>query len=133
MNAVKRLIFSWTTGFSNSSSVDGVFIPTTGWGSAADVAKVRCTWEAFGETMANMVTRPGFQTANTENSPDTPAAFGNDTQSSGGLKYSTAMTDISSSTQAKALVRFGIWVKLPSGSSLNCVRLSGYFDVLAPA
>ena len=84
------------------------------------------------ETSANLVTRPGFQTANVENSPDGPQAFGSDSLTSVGLKYGTALTDISSSTQAKALVRFGVWVKLASGSALACVQLAGSFDIQSP-
>ncbi len=132
MSAIRRLSFSWTTGFSNSSSVDGVFIPLTGWSQAADVGKARCSWEANSETSGSLVTRPGYQTANVENSPDAAATLGSDTQTSAGVKYATAMNDIASVTQAKALVRFGMWVKLNSGSTLACVRLAGSFDIQAP-
>ena len=132
MASIRRLGFSWTTGFSNLSTGDGVFIPTTAWMQAADVGKARCTWEANSEMAPSMVTRPGYQTANVENSPDAAVALGSDTQTSSGVKYGTAMTDISGVTQAKAVVRFGIWVKLASGSTLACVRLAGSYDVQSP-
>lgn len=132
MAAIRRVSFPWTTAYSNSSSVDGVFIVLTGWMSAPDVAKVRATWEATMETSANLVTRPGFQTANVENSPDNPQTLGSDSLTSVGVKFGTALTDITSSTQAKALVRFGIWVKLASGGSLACVQLAGSFDIQSP-
>ena len=132
MSSIRRLGFSWTTAFSVLSTGDGTFIPLTGWMPSADVGKARSTWEAHSEAAANMITRPGYQTANVENSPDTAVALGSDSQSSNGMKYGTAMTDISSVTQAKGLVRFGIWVKLASGSTLACVRVMGSFDIQAP-
>ena len=49
-----------------------------------------------------------------------------------GVKYGTALTDISAATQAKALVRFGIWVKLASGNALANVQLAGSYDLQAP-
>lgn len=132
MASIKRVGFQWTTGFSTGSGGDGVFIPTTGWMQAADVGKARCTWEAQAEAIANMVTRPGYQVGNVENAPDAAVVLGLDTLSSIGVKHGTAMTDISAATQAKAVVRFGIWVKLPSGNTLACIRLAGSYDVQSP-
>lgn len=132
MASIKRIGFQWTTGFSNVSTGDGVFIPTTGWMPAADVGKARCTWEAATEMIANMITKPGYQTANVENAPDGAVVLGTDNLASNGVKYGSVMTDISSATQAKALVRFGIWVKLPSGSTMANNRLAGSFDVQSP-
>lgn len=48
------------------------------------------------------------------------------------LGIGTATTEIASVTRGDALVRFGIWVKLPSGSSLATNRLMGTFDVQSP-
>ena len=132
MPSIRRVSFSWTTLFSTLSTGDGTFVPTTGWMTAAEAAKVRATWEVSTESAANCVTRPGYQTANVENSADTPAVLGTDTQTSVGVKYGTALTDISSATAGKALVRFGIYVKLASGSALACVRVAGSYDVQSP-
>lgn len=132
MSSIKRVSFPWTTAFSNVSTGDGVFIALTGFMQAADVAKARCTWEAANETIANMITKPGYQTANVENAADAAAVLGTDYQTSNGMKYGTVMTDISSITQGKALVRMGMWVKLPSGSTLACLRVMGVFDVQSP-
>lgn len=132
MSAIRRISFSWTTGFTNSSAVEGVFIPLTGWSPAADVGKARCSWEANSETSGSTITRPGYQTANVENSPDAATTLGSDTQTGAGVKYATGMNDIASVTQAKSLVRFGMWVKLASGSALACVRLAGSFDIQSP-
>ncbi len=109
-----------------------MFIALTGFMQAADVAKARCTWEAANETIANMITKPGYQTANVENAADAAAVLGTDYQTSNGMKYGTVMTDISSVTQGKALVRMGMWVKLPSGSTLATIRLMGGFDIQSP-
>lgn len=132
MSSIKRVSFPWTTAFSNVSTGDGVFIALTGFMQAADVAKARCTWEAANETIANMITKPSYQTANVENAADAAAVLGTDYQTSNGMKYGTVMTDISSITQGKALVRMGMWVKLPSGSTLACLRVMGVFDVQSP-
>lgn len=56
--------------------------------------------------------------------------LGSDTLTSTNVKYPTAMTDISATTQARQLVRFGIWVKNPTGTTtLQCVRLSGWLEI----
>ncbi len=81
---------------------------------------------------ANMISKPGYQTANVENAPDAGVVLGTDYQQGNGVKYGTVMTDISSATQAKAVVRLGIWVKLASGSTETAVRIAGSFDIQSP-
>ncbi len=90
MSSIRRASFSWTTLFSTLSTGDGTFVPVTGWMTAAEAAKVRATWEVSTESAANCVTRPGYQAANVEDTADTPAVLGTDTQTSVGVKYGTA-------------------------------------------
>jgi hypothetical protein len=93
-------------------------------------ARARCTWESAGETVANMITRPGYQVADVENSISSSNTLGTDTQTGNGVKYGSAPTDISSVTQAKQVVRWGLWVKNPSGTTtVQCVRAGGVIEV----
>ena len=130
MAKIRRIPLAWTTLFTNIDSVNGTFIPMTPWMSASDVAKARCTWESSGETVANMVTRPGYQVADVENSVSSTNTLGSDTQTGNAVKYASAPTDISSVTQSKQLVRWGLWVKNPAGTTtVQCVRGGGVMEV----
>ena len=102
----------------------------TPWMSAADVVKAGCTFEAYGETASNMVVRPGYQVADVENSISSTNTLGADSKTGPGVSYRSTLTDISSTTVARQLARWGLWVKNPKGdSTLNCVRIGGVIEV----
>lgn len=94
------------------------------------INNARVGWEVQAGSVANMITRPGLQLANVENTIGSTAALGSDTHTSTGMKYPSAMVDISASTDAYQLMRVGLYVKNPVGNSdLNCVRVRVWLEV----
>jgi hypothetical protein len=121
----------WGTGFTNTPNVDGTFIPLEDFhDDAGEIGLVRISWEAWGETVANMITRPGYQVADVENNILGTNTLGTDTKTGAGVLYGTDFFDISGNTKARVKIRFGIWVKNPAGNSnLNCVRVRAWIEI----
>jgi hypothetical protein len=114
-----------------ADSTTEVFLPATGWMQAADVAKIRTSFELRGVT-GTINVLVGYHTANVENSPDAATNTGT-FQTSGGVYFGSSFTDVSAAMQAKQLVRFGFVVKLTSGSTLSVARAGGSVDIIKPA
>ena len=124
MARIRRIDLGWATCYTNSPNGDGQFNPMQVYIRAPGIGKIRMGWEAHGESVANMISRPGFQVADVENNIVSTNTLGTDTQTSNGVKFPSAMADISATTQARQLFRGGIWVKNPAGNNnLNTVRV----------
>ena len=116
-----------TIAFNNTSEYG---IPAAGWMRAADVAKFRGSFEIRGINGVLNVAL-GYQTCDVPNSVDTPVAV-TSYQTSNGMYYGTAFTDISANTLGKQWVRIVWMVKLTSGSTLATASVSGSVDLLTP-
>lgn len=82
------------------------------------------TWEAAEGTVANMVTRPGYQLADVQDTPLSPEVLGTDTKTGNGRKFGSSFVSIASTTQARQYFRAGVWVKNPTGTqTLNVLLL----------
>lgn len=126
---MKTMSLPWTM-IAAASTVE-VFLPVTGWMRAADVAKVRGSFELRGLTgvISALV---GYQTANVEDAPDAANNLGT-FQTTAGVFYGAGFTDVSATVQAKQLVRFGFVVKLSTGTTLAVARAGGSVDIIQPA
>lgn len=107
MARIRRMVLQWTTGFTNSDATDGTFIPMADFFASLAVEQAQMEWEAWGETVANMITRPGYQVADVPNNILATNTLGTDTKTGSGEKFPTAMTSIASVTQGKQLIRPG--------------------------
>lgn len=80
--------------------------------------------------MASMVTKPGYEVANVENTPNGAYLLGPDSQTGNGYKFPTAWGNPAVNLDDAQLVRFGFWVKNPTGTtSLESVRLAAVFEL----
>jgi hypothetical protein len=128
MAEIRTQATPWTTLYSDNTSQDGDFSPTGGWQAAADVDQGRCTFEVANTTDASGIIKPGFQTANSENSPDAPSLIGSVNSKTGdGVSYPTAMFDLSSALAGKQLVRTGFWFQA-SAAGLKAARVAARWE-----
>lgn len=112
----KNVSTSWTTIFSDNTASNGDFNAVTGYLPAADVDFLRCTFEVQNSTDASGIIKPGIQTANVENAPDSAATITSvNTQTGDGTSYATDIFDVSATTSSKQLVRLGFWFLASSG------------------
>jgi hypothetical protein len=104
------------------------FLPATPWMPAESAKRARGTFELI-SSQANLSVTFAYQTANVENAPDTATDCGS-AQTSDGVSYGT-ITDISSGTNGKHLVRFGYNCTNTSGAVQVLGRAGGFIDVSA--
>lgn len=129
MPKYRRVVIGWTTVFTDTTTAPGKFNALGGWLMGSETTKLKFTFEARSNTDTGAVFEPGFQTANVENSPDNPAQIsGIQTLTGDGMAYPTAVSDISTSTAGKAMVRPGVWMKA-SGAGLKMARLWMAIDI----
>lgn len=79
--------------------------------------------------IGNITVAGGYQTADVENSGDTPASVGSVQTGNGVLFPTGGLVDISSTTGQKQLIRFGYVVILSSGSTLSLARVVGTLTI----
>ena len=123
MAEVKTIVTHWTTICSNVDTGDGLFVPVSGYMNAADVDKIRCTFEVVAATDSSSVIQPGIQTANVEDAADTADLItGINSETGNGFNFAGAFCDVSGDTNGKQLVRLGFWFKT-SAASLQSARV----------
>ena len=132
MPKIKRHPMGWTTVYADSNTA--TFHPATPWMPASDIEGVRCTFEVAGirPGTEGLQVRAGYQTADVENSPDSATGFGAlTTADTNEVKYPAAFVDISSSTSAKQLIRFG-WMVLRDNttSTFTLARAAGVLELI---
>lgn len=115
------VVLPWTVVYANSTTVRSH--PASGWMPGNLFAKVKGDFE-MQERISDLEVSLGYETANVENNPDAPASIGS-YQTSDGVHYGSAWTDISTYTDAKAIFRFVWLAKNTSGSSLTMARVGG--------
>jgi hypothetical protein len=123
---MRRIILPWTSVYANTQTPTKLFMPCTIWLNAADVKYLKAVWELI-SAMANVSIEFAYQTANVENSPDTPAVAVGSAQTSAGVSYGS-VTDVSANTNGKKLVRFGFLVTNTSAQALVLGRCGGYVE-----
>lgn len=133
MPTFRKLPMPWTTIFADTNSSDGEFNPCTPWLPAVEIQAVRMTFEVRNTTDSSGVVKPALQTANVENSPDAavvlPAANPTRNDLTGdGMSYPNGVSDISSSTVGKQLVRFGVYFDPSTDASLKLARFGGLLE-----
>lgn len=112
----------------SSSNVVGTFFPDTPWMSAANVGRVRPTYEVVYRT-GNLTIAFAYQTCDVETSQDTPITVGS--YNAAGVAFpTTGYTDISTNTSPKQLVRFGWLVMLSAGTTQSFGYVGGSVDVM---
>jgi hypothetical protein len=121
----KKIPLPW--GLVQVAGTTAVFHPNTLWLPAADVKKVRGAFE-LAVLESDVTVSLAYQTANVENSLDTPTAIGS-YATANGVSYPGAWADISAATEAKQLIRFGWLVKNTATSTKNFVRVGGFVQV----
>ena len=119
---MKRIPLPWTTVFGYTTGMNKMFIPATPWIPAHQVKRLRATFEMIGAQQYLSATF-AYQTANVENSPDTPVHEVGSAQTVDGMNYGT-ITDVSSDTGQKQLVRFG-WNCQNTNAATLIVGLAG--------
>jgi len=127
MAKIKRHPMPWTTVYCDSDTA--VFLPATPWMAAADVDKVRCTFEVQGRLGDNQLSvRCAYETANTENSASSATEFGQ-TATSGGISYANGWnTNVATDTADQQLIRFG-WRVWRQGNGLILARVAGLVEI----
>lgn len=128
MARIRRLDFPWSTCFTISATT-AQFNPFQQYTRAPDMKKIRMGWEVSSESVANMISSPGYQLADVENAVVSTNTLGSDTQTSTGVKFPSALTDVSSNTEARQLFRSGIYVKNPVGVNvLHVIRVRCWLE-----
>jgi hypothetical protein len=125
---MKRIPMPWTTVTTKSQTPTTKFYPATPWLPAESVNRARGTFELISAD-ANLSVTFGYQTANVENSPDAQVTIGS-AKTSDGMSYGT-LTDISSNTNGKHLVRFGYDLTNTSAALAVSGRVGGFVDISA--
>ncbi len=113
--------------WSGGSDSTPIFIPMTGFGSTAGVHQVRPSMEMRASSGACEI-KFGYQLANDTESPETAVAVGS-FLSSEGFSYGSSFTDISSATELKLYIRWGVWVQDTSGTKIEMCRASIRVDI----
>jgi hypothetical protein len=136
MAKIKRISLPWTTVWTRSGSV--VRLPATPWMSAADIARVRGTFElqardadlevAIGYEVADVENAPVAGTAGVSSGPAITAYHGG--AAGNGMKYPSDWWDLGADTKTKQLFRL-VWLvrNNPGGSTLNLGRVGGVVDI----
>ena len=122
-----RSIFSpWTTIFTDDNTVNGDFNPFSVWLPGIDIDELLFGCEVRNTTDASGIIRLGIQTANVEDTPDTPVIptvpSNINTLTGNGVLFPDKIYDVSASTNAKRLVRFGYFF-LASTATLRLARV----------
>jgi hypothetical protein len=125
---MKRIPMPWTAIYAFNTSGTKAFIPATPWIPAEGVKRARGTFELI-SGQANLRVTFAYQTANVENSADAAAEQGS-VMTADGMSYGT-LTDVSSATNGKHLIRFGYSTYNSSAAVLVCGRAGGFVDVSA--
>jgi hypothetical protein len=110
-----------------AASTSSVFLPVTGWYSTNGMSKIRFVTEVRSNGPF-MTLKPAYQTANVENSPDTPAIGLGSSIVADGVTYGS-LTSVTSDTESKQMVRFGWLVALSEGSTLSMTRVGGMVEI----
>ncbi len=120
---MKRIALPWTTLAATGDVNNKVFNPATGWLNAADVKRLRGTFEARG-LQANHRCIFAYQVADSDGSPGSVYELGS-VQTADGFNYGT-ITDVFNNTSPRQLVRFGwnVWYNT-GGTPPLFARLGG--------
>lgn len=110
-----------------ATSTTALFHPSSYWMSTSTVKKVRSAFE-LALIESDVSVSAAYQTANVENSPDTPTAIGS-YATTNGVSYPSGLTDISAQLEQKQLVRFGWLVKNTASGTKNFVVVGGFISV----
>lgn len=103
---MKRIPLPWSTLHAFTTVGSKKFMPVTPWINAADVKRLRATFELI-QAQTDFRMSFAYQTANVENAPDAAVEVGS-VQTADGMNYGT-VTDVSNNTGGKQLVRFGLF------------------------
>lgn len=113
----------WT----EKSTSTWVFHPMTESQPSTGVSKVRASF-ALEASSGALTIRPALQMSNDGVTWDTAVAIGTDTLTADGTNYADSYEDMSSTTQAKLYVRFGIQATNSSGTALEMGRATLRID-----
>lgn len=128
--ATRRIQIPWTTLHSDLTTSNGDYNVVTAYMASADALKVRFTFEVQNSTDASAVVQPGYNLANVENAPDTPAILPGTpaTQTGDGVCYPTEKATIGTLVAVKTLLRFGFFMK-NSSAGLKACRVRGFIEI----
>lgn len=122
---MKRIPLPWTTVFGFTTGGSKKFIPATPWMNGATVKRVRAAFELIA-SQTNLSVTFAYQTANVEDAPDAAVEVGS-AQTTDGMNYGS-LTDISSNSNSKQLIRFGWNVQNTSAAALIVGMCGGAVD-----
>jgi hypothetical protein len=120
---LRTIPLPWTTLV--VASENDAFFPATPFMEAPSITTIRRALEIAAE-FGDMEVAVAYQTADVENAPDTPVAFGG-FQSTIDVFYPDALTNIASVTAGKQLIRFGFVARNKSGQGTtpSMMRVGG--------
>ena len=126
MPSTRRVQMPWTTIYAKTTT--GVFMPVTTFMEAPSIDRVRGTFE-LRALLGDLTAALAYQTCNTDSSLDSAVALGS-WATAEGFTYPTAVTDISSATDGKQLIRFGWLVKNTSTSNQTMATVAGTIEII---
>ena len=124
--ARRSIPLPWT--FVVATSTSDVFVPVTGWFAAQEIKKIAIVMEIVGLIGQTQIKR-AYQTADSPSSADSATGVGSFV-SANAVSYPSSSTDISATTEAKQLIRFGFIVSLATGSTIATASVAGRVDVI---
>lgn len=105
-----------------------LFHPLSGALPSGGVKKVRVSFEMAQNTGLCKI-RPALRMSNDGATWDTPQAIGAATRNSDGITYGAAFEDMSTYTEAKSFVQYGIEVENDSGSVVESCKATLKVDI----
>jgi hypothetical protein len=114
-----------------ADTTTGTPFPMIGWIEADDVARIGFDIELRSKT-GNLEVALGYQTADSENSPDAAVAV-TSFVSANGFTFRGSLDDISATTAGKRLIRPVVIARLTSGTTLAIGCVGGNMYVVKRA
>lgn len=118
----------WTTGITDNTTADGIFIPATGWVSTGQVQFIRVVWELI-TLLANLGARPAYQTSDTIDGNTATYPIDTTFRTASDVYFPTQWHDASANVAGKQLMRFGWQTRFTSTpAAITAGRMMGKFE-----
>jgi hypothetical protein len=126
---MRNIPFSWTTLYADHESTI-IFVPVTGWLSAADLLDLRAVFDLHG-IMGNFKCRPAFEVANDRGeTPTSSTPIETAYTSSAEVSFPGGWTNVASTVASKQLIRFGFECLISSAGAPAMASVSGQIQAI---
>jgi hypothetical protein len=131
MARARRVELGVHTLFSILATGDGTLNTLAWWVRYRGELRIRFGWAVLAESQANMVTKPGIESANSEADAPTAAVLGAQTKTSTGIVYPNAWitTSWTTATDGKQLWRPALYVQNANGTAPQNVRVFAWYEL----